>query len=421
MRARLFESRRGGLRTAVDLYERALETEPKTSAPVHALKRLHHAAQRFRDLISVLEREAELCSDSVVRAACYYRVGKLWLDQLGALDEGARALERAAKDAPADTTILAELSRAYERENKPRELCHVLERLAELVQSPSERLTYQQRVAELYAKKLDDPARAVDWYDRARRLDAAYVPVIQPLAELYEQRGEYLPLVQLHQAEAEAAREPSRKAQAHARVAEIYELYLKRPDDAVIEYSMALGVLPSHATSFKALVRLFTAGRRFAELVSLYERAVDASSDAEAKVNYLYKIGHLYEDALDAPAQALLAYKRILKVAPEDPGALHALQRAAERAGQWKELIAALELEAERTRDRRGKLDILILAGEVAERQLDDDMYASSFYKRLLELATTYAPAYAALGRVYHRAGRHEFREGAGNSARTPD
>ncbi len=408
MRARLFESRRGDLRTAVDLYERALETEPKTSAPVHALKRLHHAAQRFRDLISVLEREAELCSDSAVRAACYYRVGKLWLDQLGALDEGARALERAAKDAPSDTAILAELARAYERENKPRELCHVLERLAELVQSPAERLTYLQRVAELYTRKLDDPGRAIDWYERARKLDPAYLPVIQPLAELYEQRGDYLPLVELHQAEAAAAREPSRKAQAHARVAELYERHLDRADDAVAEYSLALGVVPAHPTSFKALVRLFTTSRRFTELVALYERAVDSAADTEAKVNYLYKIGHLHEDALEAPAQALLAYKRILKVAPEDPGALHALQRAAERAGQWKELISALELEAERTRDRRGKLDILIRAGEVAERQLDDDMYASSFYKRLLELDTTYAPAYAALGRVYHRAGRHQ-------------
>ena len=55
-RARLIEAHRGDARAAVELYDRALETEPRTAAPVHALKRLHHHQQRFRDLITVLER-----------------------------------------------------------------------------------------------------------------------------------------------------------------------------------------------------------------------------------------------------------------------------------------------------------------------------------------------------------------------------
>jgi tetratricopeptide (TPR) repeat protein len=407
-RARLIEAHRGDARAAVELYDRALETEPRTAAPVHALKRLHHHQQRFRDLITVLEREAELASDASVRAACYYRIGRLWLDQLGALEEGSVALERAAQHAPADTGILSELARVHERKNEPKLQVAVLERLAEIAVSPAERLAYYEQIAELHATRLDDTGRAIEWYEKARALAPAYLPAVQALAELYEKRGEFLPLIAVHQVEAEAAREPSRRAAAHARVAEIYEQQLKRPEDAITHYSLALGIVPGQQIAFKALVRLFSEGKRFAELVSLYERAVDASSDAEVKVTYLYKIGHLYEEALEAPAQALLAYRRVLKVAPEDIGALHSMQRAAERAGLWKELINALELEAERTRDRRQKLDIITRAGEVAERRMNDDMYAVSFYKRLLEIDAGYAPAYSALGRVFQRAGRHQ-------------
>jgi tetratricopeptide (TPR) repeat protein len=211
-------------------------------------------------------------------------VGRIWLDQLGALSEGARALERAAEHAPSDTAILAELVRVYERENKPKELAHVLERLADLAASPAERLGYYQRIAELYAERLDEPGRAVDWHEKARALDASYLPAVHALAELYQRRGEFLPLIAVHQAEAEATREPLRRAGAYARVAEIYERDLARPDDAITHYSLALGVVPGHPTSFKALVRLFTEQKRFGELASLYERAVDSSSDAEASV-----------------------------------------------------------------------------------------------------------------------------------------
>ena len=407
-RARLIETHRGDARAAVELYDRALETEPRTSAPVHALKRLHHHQQRFRDLISVLEREAELASDGVVRAACYHRVGKIWLDQLGALDEGTRAFERASEHAPADAAILSELARAYERKNEPQRLVAVLERLAELAASPAERLAYYERIAELFVNQLDDATRAVEWYEKARALDPSYPPALQALGELYEARGEFLPLIAVHEAEAEAAREPSRRAAAHTRVAEIYERHLQQPEQAIIHYSLALGAVPGQQIAFKALVRLYTEGKSFTELVSLYERAVDAATDPSAKVNYLYKIGRLYEDALDAPAQALLAYRRILKVLPDDTGALHAMQRSAERAELWKDLINALELEAETCKERRRKLDILLRAGEVAERQMSDDAHAIGFYKRLIELDSSYAPAYAALGRVFHRAGRHQ-------------
>lgn len=411
-RARLLEAHRGNVLGAIELYEHALEAEPRTSAPIHSLKRLHQRQGRDRELIGVLEREAELATDAGVRALCYYRAGRIWLDRLGSLDEGARALERAIEQAPHDAMLLESLAYVYERQDRPTDRARVLQQLAEATSSPAARIGYYQEIAEIHARRLDDREAAIEWYERARAIDAGYLPAIQALTELYTERGDFAKLIEVHVGEAQAVRDPARRAAAHARVAALCEQNFGRLDDAIMHYELALGVMPGHAPSFQALVRLFTQAGRFGELASLYERAVDFSGDIETKIDYLYKLGRLYEDALGSPAQALSAYGRILKLAPEDMSALHAMQRAAERAGLWKELVAALETEANRTRDSKRALELVYRAGEVAELELGDDLLAVSYYRKVLDRNASYAPAYVALGRVFHRGRRfHELLE----------
>lgn len=407
-RARLLEAHRRDLATATELYQRALESEPQTLSAVHALKRLHYGHQRWRDLVLVLEREAELASDPHVRALCYYRMGRVYLDRLGSLDDGIRALERAVREDGEDALILEELARAYDLGRRYQELVGVLEKLADRATSPAERLGHYQRIAELYETHLGDPERAITWYERARALDRGCVPVLQALSKLYTERKAFEALIEVHAGEAESVQDLSRRAAAHARIAEIYELRLGNPELAMQHHARALGALPGYAPSFKALVRLLSQAGRHTELVELYERAVDRATDVESKVTYLYKIGRLYEDALNSPEQALVAYRRILEVAPEEIAALHAVQRSAERAGRFKDLIEALELEAERTIDRRRKLELYHRAGEVAETELGDDAHAIAIFKRLVELDRSYAPGYASLGRLFHKAGRTE-------------
>jgi tetratricopeptide (TPR) repeat protein len=405
-RARLLEAHRGDPATAVELYQSAAQNDPESSTALLALKRLHYGHQRWADLITVLEREAELASDPGVRAMAYYRVAKVWLDRLGNVDEALLALEKAAQESAVDSMILEELARLYEIAGRPAELASMLERLAEQANSESDKLAYFLRIGELYQLRLDDDGKAIVWYERARAIDRCYIPALQALSELYTQKGEFQKLVEVYGGEAEGAPDPARRAAAHARIAEIYESRLGRPDKAMEHHSRALGVLPGFSTSFKAYARLLMQTKRYAQLVELYERAVDQASDTEGKLTYLFKIGRLYEDSLGSPAQAMVAYKRILEIAPHEVDAIHSLQRAADRAGEFKELIAALELEAERVPDKRKKLELYHRAGEVAEIDLHDDALAVSLYKRIVEIDKTYAPAFASLGQLFFKAGR---------------
>lgn len=407
-RARSIESRRGDTRAATELYRLALETDSRTSGAIHALKRLCFGEERFGDLVHVLAHEAELVADPEARALAFYRAGRVLSDRLGALDKAAEAFESAAKEAPTDRVVLDELARAYELGKRWPELAQVLERLAALTQALAEQVGYYHRIGQLAEERLENDALAIEWLERARRVDPRYLPAIQALSKLYTRQKNWQALLEVHGGEAEGSLDSSRRAAAHARMAEILEHKLGNPALAAEHHAQALGLLPGYAASQKALERLYLQGGRFAELVELYERAVDLAPDADGKITWLFKIGRLQEDALGEPAQAYATFKRVLDVDQGHLGAIHAMQRSAERASNFKELVSALELEVARVSDKKKRLELLHRAGEVAELDLDDDAGALAFYRKAYELEKNYVPVLAGLGRLHYKAGRWE-------------
>jgi len=407
-RARLVESKKGDSRSATELYNEALGFDPRAPAALEALKRLHYAHQRWRDLTFVLQREAEQASDPNVRAMAYYRMGRVLADRLGHLDEGLAAFERAASELPHEPMVLEELARLYELGKRWDSLAGVLERLVELAQSDNQKVGIQHRIGQLAEERLNDEARATTWFAQALKLDPTYLPALQALGKIYTRRQQWAELIGMHLGEAGATADAARKASSHARVAAIYEERLGNVEHAAQHHARALGLLPGYAPSFKALSRIYQQAGKWRELVELFERAVDEAKDAETKITYLFKIGRAWEDALGSPAHALGAYRRVLDVSPNHVGGIHAAQRAAERAGRYKDLIWALELEAEKVGDKRQAVMLYHRAGEVLEDCLADLEGALGRYRRVVELDKAYQPGLSSLGRLYYQAGRWE-------------
>lgn len=407
-RARLAEVRKNDHQTATELYALALDTFATGPSPVQALKRLHFNHQRWADLVAVLEKEAELAADPAARAMALFRVGRIQLDRLGQLDAATSAFERASREAPNDRVILEELARVYELGKRYPELASTLERIAEMVPTSLEKVVYYHRIGQIHEERTHEQSLAIEWYERALAADKSYLPAIQALAKLYARAQRWESLIAVHSGEAENSFDVERRAAAHARIADVYETKLGRPDLAMQHHSRALGLVPGYEPSFKSLSRLLTQAERYTELVELYERAVDGAQDAETKITYLFKIGRIHEDALGDFSSAVTAYRRILEVDGHHLGAIHAVQRASERAGRYKDLVAALELEASHITDKKKRLEILHRAGEVAEVHLGDDQLALATYKKVSELDKNYTPVLASLGRLYYRLGRWE-------------
>jgi len=405
-RARLVEQRLGEPEAAIELYETGLKLDPLATGALSALKRLHHAQKRWRDLIGVLTREAEQTQDPAVRAMALYRVGRLHAERLGNREEALSALERAAAEMPDDLLVLEELARLYEAAERWDALVVVLARLARATEAPGDRLALLHRLGALTEERLKAEADAVHFHEQALAIEPTYVPSLQALGKLYTRHASWAALVHMHLAEAEAVDDPHRRAAAHARVAEIFETHLGRIDDAAEHHARALGFVPGYAASFKALTRIYGQLGKHRELVEVYERAVDGAPDPERAITYLFKIGAIFEDSLGEPAQAAHAYRRVLSLDSGHLGAIHSLQRATERGGRWLELVEALEIEAEKTKDTAQIVALLHRAGEVLDDTVGDRDAALIRFRKVLGIDPKYVPALTSLGRIYYRTGR---------------
>ncbi len=404
-RAQLLESRQQRPEQAAELYETALQLDSSAVIAVHALKRLYYSQRRWRDLIRTLEAEAQLETEPSSKASSLYRAARIHAERLGNRDEAIRVLEQARSLRPGDPLILGELARHYEAGQRLQALVETLEALTEASEDEAEKLTYTQRIARLYEEELRDVDQAIAWHEKAVELNPTSLSSLQALSLLYRVRGAWPKLIGMCLQEARYTTDAQRRADSHARAAEIYETRLDAIDDAIDHYHRSLNAMPDHPTAFKALARLLSDVSKPKELVQLYENALDRATGARA-VSYLLKIAQLYEDVLGEHALAAQTYKRVLQQDSGHLTAVQAWQRSAARAHRPRELLEALDYEIELTVERDRLVGLLHRAGEVLDEQLGDRDEAIVRYRLALDKDARHVPTLSSLGRLYYAAGR---------------
>ncbi|MBL9102244.1 MAG: tetratricopeptide repeat protein [Myxococcales bacterium] len=405
-RAHLFEVRQKNPGAAVELLETALDLDPTAPGAFAALKRMHHAQGRWRELIGVLEREAGLISDPDLKAMAYYRIARMHSERLGNRDKAILALERSVAENPRYRLVVEELIRLYGAADRHDAQVKMLELLAAQVEAAPERISILYQIGELQEQRLYNEDEAIRWYEGALAIEPTFRPSLRALSKLYTRRKLWEPLIHMLSNEADAAEDGARAAAAHARMAEVFEVHLEQPEQAIDHHARALALHPGLPTSFKALTRLYGDAGRYHELIELLERGIDEAAEEDRRIAYLFRIADLYCDYLREPVQAAHAFRRVLKIDPDHLGAIHALQRCCELAGRFKELVDALEIEASKTLDKPRIVALMYRAAEILDDKLEDREAALARYRRALELDPKYAPALAGLGRLYYRTGR---------------
>ncbi len=392
---------------AIDSYQRILEIDPEERIALARLDVLYQAAGNWQELLSVLERQADLTEDPHELVGIRYRIAELWRSHLG---DAARAVEiyrEVLTAAPDHEPSLRALRQMVDEGVEVLAAAAVLEpiyrgmgewdRLAEVhevqalhEEDPAQKQELLHRLVELYDVQLEQPERAFDAAARALTLDPLDERAIGVLEALADRLDAWDRLSELYDARVDALRAEEGAGEGLVdlalRAARVHEVQTGKVDRAIDRYRVVLEAEPEHPEALGALVRLYEATEQWEPLAEVLERSIPVAEGPEDILRLQFQLGHVLQYRTGQPERAVDAYREILAVAPEHEEALAGLERIFDEGVRteevaeilaplyrmqeaWGKLLALEEARLAFVDDPVLRLEILQRAAEIAEER----------------------------------------------------
>jgi tetratricopeptide (TPR) repeat protein/Tfp pilus assembly protein PilF len=421
---------------AIDAWKKVLEERPNSLVALQALEKLYARAGEARELVEVLRQMAGLVEDGAERTAMLRRAAQILEQKLGDRAQAARLYERVLNLVPGDLDALRRLDSIYTETKQWEELSQVLAEEVEIAKTGEERGILYLRLGELRRRELSDPRGALAAFasilaEGPEPMGRTFEPALRAVDELVDQqkgtnpelsaaaaeiaephfarKGDFIRLVSAKEARLAAATDPSARRALRFDVATIYEQSLSQPEMAFLTLARAYAESPADAELASTLERLAALADTQEELAELFGQVLPAIDDEAFALRLARKVAEIYDVLLERGEAAVPFYNRILKLSPDDPAALRALERIHRRAGNAAALVgvyrAMLRLvEA----DKDAKKALWRAIAQLTENELGDLDGAFEAYRALLELDHADPQVLRAMAALCERAERLE-------------
>jgi tetratricopeptide (TPR) repeat protein len=416
----VYERELGQTDKAIETYQRILEIDPQDTIALARLDSLYKATQNWDELLSILEREAELAVEPGEQLALRYRIGELFETRLSdpyrAVEVYGEILER-NPDQPEPQAALERMIAAgqepvqaarvlepiYRAAAESAKLARVLEVLVAHEDDPVRQVEYLHQIAELHDVHLDQPREAFRAYARALPHDNANDRTLASLERLAERLSAWPELVGLYDAEVARLREdsPDLAVEVALRLAKLCEVQIGSVDDAIARYRIVYEIDPTHPEALAALDRLYESTERWPALAEIVAREAEVAGSPDDVLDLQFRLGQLQQQKLGNVNQAIEQYREILAAAPEYGPACAALEGLFAQGVEpsvigeileplyrmqdaWDKLIGVQESvlrSQSSTDDRVGTMHRIV---EIAEQRMNDDALAFTWMQRAL-------------------------------------
>lgn len=395
---------------AIDTYQGILEIDPDDYQAIQALDRLYFAAERWYDLLSILEREVELAGGSPEVVGLKHRIGNLWEGQLGDLVRAVESYREALEIDPMHEPTVAALDGIVHGDKEPVAACQVLEpifesameweRLIDLCEvmvrhsdDHFHKVELLQRVAVLYETQLDKLGEAFDAYGRAFKEDPGNEQNTAHFERLAGDTGMWEQAAQLYEAQLEETLDGDLQIRLLLAVARVYEVELGRAEDSIAKFQQVLDNDPENTDAIHSLDRLYMTMEKWSELTDILRREISMAESDEHMVELQFRLGQTFELSLQDMDNAIEVYREILTGLPDHEPTLQALEflfteevKLEEIAGileplyqmseQWGKLAGILEVQLRFIDNPVDQLTAIQRIAELHENNLYDEVQA---------------------------------------------
>ena len=405
---------------AIDAYQRALEIDPDDLPALAHLDGLYAETEQWRDLLQVLERQAELVGDDDQRIEFRFRIAELWREHLEDPTQAIEiyrdilgevphhqptldALGAMTTDAVEPLAAAEVLEDVYLGAGEYRKLADAREVKVRFTEDPADQVQMLQQLAEIYEIQLEDLPASFGAFVRALPLDNRNELTLASLERLAEQTGRWHEVASRYDEEVQKKRAefPEEVVHLAKRSAVINEVQLDDVDGAISRYQFVVDSDPSDVTCIEALDRLYEQTERWDDLAATLQIEAAVATTPEDVLNLQFRTGQLFQKQLSNMESAISQYREILAAAPEYTPAVSALEEMFASGvqplevgevleplyrmqGNWDQLLNVQEVQVEYQNDPIERVVMMHRLAEIAEDKADDHSRAFRWMQKAL-------------------------------------
>jgi golgin subfamily B member 1 len=341
---RIYAEDAGRRDKAIASFERALSLDPGSADALGALEALYRQAERWSDLVRVLEARDARATDPVERRRLRKERAEVLADKLRDAKAAAAVLEAAVTDDPDDRAALETLEALYREQKREPERLVALEKLVFLAENDQERLTLLRRLAAGYKLLPDGAAPAQAALEKAFALGDRDEETLEALSHHYQRQQSWRSSVEVLDRWAEVAEDPAVRAELLARAGKISLDKLMDLSAAEERYNRALEQDAENPSVLSALAILSRDRGDFFRAAKFLLECEERTKSPLEKARLLYEAAVLHQDRLDDVERATELYARAVAEDPEHVAAAERLVPLYEKTLSWPALEPILDM-----------------------------------------------------------------------------
>jgi tetratricopeptide (TPR) repeat protein len=403
--AALCESQIRDFDTAIAAFQQLIVLEPDDEQSRDQLRRLLERANRWDDLATLLEQEAEQESDVEARLVIEKHLAKLHESKRKDLVAAGHAWARISTLTPEDDTAIATAVKLFEKGDRPDLAAQVIaDNVGSVADEPSRAALYK-RLGDL-RRATGDMNGAGEAFTEAARLTQEF--------SVWETAERAFADAQSWARAAAAVNERSELAKSPRQKAELLGLeaaYLSRAGDgegAIGRLDQAVDADPTDEDLAAELENQLRAADRLGDVATLFTRRADKHPDKTPRVSLRKRAAQLYRETLGDPAAARECLERVLEDG-DDTEALSLLASDAEERGDFPEAVEYLSRLERASSDPSSRTVVALRQSRLLAEGVRDVDAAIEQYQRVLDdLDPKNQEALAAVANLEEGRGKHD-------------
>ncbi|MGA9525642.1 MAG: tetratricopeptide repeat protein, partial [Myxococcaceae bacterium] len=307
---------------AIEGYQEVLRLNPGHAAALRSLERLYTLRNDVKELIVVLDREAQTAATTTARVSAHLKLAHIYLDRMNEPSRAARCAEAALTHDPANYAALKLLERIRAGDRARRAELRL--RIADAVSD--RRLNTALRFSAATDREQPGVDSVLEELRRAFEANPGDTRLAFQVERQLRKTGDFAGLVATWEARLAFQTDPQERVALQIRIADVAHQKLGDRALALETYRAALETVPHFLPALQGLRELHLSAGEPADARALLETEGNTAHDSEVAIEAWVRAGELSRSELDDAEGAIACFRKALELNPLEPRAGAALE-----------------------------------------------------------------------------------------------